>query len=80
MSLLKTFAAAAAATLIGITGATAQQADGSATAPYRVMLVPADGGTEDGTRADFKPLFDAVTQSTGLHFDIKVGQSYGNVI
>ena len=80
MSLLKTFVAAAAATVIGITGALAQQADGTAAKPYRVMLVPADGGTEDGTKADFKPLFDAVTQATGLHFDIKVGQTYGTVI
>ncbi len=80
MSLLKTFVAAAAAVVMASTGLAAQQADGSAAAPYRVMLVPADGGTEDGTKADFKPLFDAVTQSTGLHFDIKVGQSYANVI
>jgi len=54
MSLLKTFVVAAAATAISITAAFAQQADGSAANPYRVMLVPADGGTEDGTRADFK--------------------------
>ncbi|GAB4276504.1 MAG: hypothetical protein Kow0013_30200 [Pararhodobacter sp.] len=80
MSLLKTFVAAAAATLITITGAAAQQADGSAANPYRVMLVPADGGTEDGTKADFKPVFDAVTQTTGIHFDIKVGQTYATVI
>jgi len=80
MSLLKTFVAAAAATLISITGAVAQQADGSAGNPYRVMLVPADGGTEDGTKADFQPVFDAVTQTTGIHFDIKVGQTYATVI
>ncbi|WP_150288232.1 phosphate/phosphite/phosphonate ABC transporter substrate-binding protein [Rhabdaerophilum calidifontis] len=80
MSILKTFVVATAATFIVITGALAQQADGTAANPYRVMLVPADGGTEDGTKADFKPVFDAVTQTTGLHFDIKVGQSYGNVI
>ncbi|MFN4194111.1 MAG: phosphate/phosphite/phosphonate ABC transporter substrate-binding protein [Tabrizicola sp.] len=80
MSALKTLVVAVAATVISITSAVAQQADGTAANPYRVMLVPADGGTEDGTKADFKPLFDAVTQSTGLHFDIKVGQSYGNVI
>lgn len=80
MSLLKSLAAVAAAALISITGAVAQQADGSAANPYRVMLVPADGGTEDGTKADFKPLFDAVTQATGLHFNIRVGQSYANVI
>jgi phosphonate transport system substrate-binding protein len=80
MSLLKTFVVATAATVISITGALAQQADGTAGNPYRVMLVPADGGTEDGTRADFKPVFDAVTQTTGIHFDIKVGQTYATVI
>jgi phosphonate transport system substrate-binding protein len=78
--MLKTFAAAAAATVMSITGAVAQQADGSADAPYRVMLVPADGGTADGTIADFTPVFNAVTESTGLNFDINVGQSYGAVI
>lgn len=80
MSLLKTLVVATAATAISISAAFAQQADGSAANPYRVMLVPADGGTEDGTKADFKPLFDAVTQATGLHFDIKVGQTYATVI
>jgi phosphonate transport system substrate-binding protein len=44
------------------------------------MLVPADGGTEDGTKADFLPVFNAVTRTTGLNFDIKVGQSYGAVM
>ena len=52
---------------------------GSKEQPLRVMLVPADGGTEDGTLADFRPLFSALTQSTGLHFDMKVGQSYSAV-
>ncbi|MGC9420322.1 MAG: phosphate/phosphite/phosphonate ABC transporter substrate-binding protein [Rhodovulum sp.] len=80
MSMLKTFAAAAAATVISITAVAAQQADGSADAPYRVMLVPADGGTADGTIADFTPVFNAVTEATGLNFDINVGQSYGAVI
>jgi phosphonate transport system substrate-binding protein len=80
MSLLKTIVAAATATLVSIMPVVAQQADGSAAKPYRVMLVPADGGTEDGTKADFKPLFDAVTAATGIHFDIKVGQTYAAVI
>jgi phosphonate transport system substrate-binding protein len=80
MSLLKTLAVATAAVAMTITAAVAQQADGSATNPYRVMLIPADGGTEDGTKADFKPVFDAVTASTGIHFDIKVGQTYAAVI
>lgn len=46
----------------------------------RVMLVPADGGTESGTRADFAPLFNAVSRETGLRFDVRVGQSYAAVI
>jgi phosphonate transport system substrate-binding protein len=54
--------------------------DGSKEHPLRVMLVPADGGTEDGTKADFAPIFNAVARTTGLNFDIKVGQSYGAVM
>ena len=73
-------------TLIGTTLAMAIPAnaasthDGSKAHPLRVMLIPADGGTEDGTKADFTPIFNAVTRSTGLNFDIKVGQSYGAVM
>jgi len=58
----------------------AAQNDGTATKPLRVILVPADGGTEDGTKKDFQPIFSAIEQSTGLKFDIKVGQSYGSVV
>ncbi|MDP2326415.1 MAG: phosphate/phosphite/phosphonate ABC transporter substrate-binding protein [Gammaproteobacteria bacterium] len=49
-------------------------------AALRVLLIPADGGTEDGTKADFKPLFDALTRATGLEFEVRVGQSYSAVI
>jgi phosphonate transport system substrate-binding protein len=45
-----------------------------------VMLIPADGGTEDGTKSDFLPLFNAITKTQGLHFDVRVGQSYGAVV
>ena len=58
----------------------AAQAIGSAEKPLRVMLIPADGGTEDGTKADFLPLFNAITRSSGLHFEVKTGQSYSSVI
>jgi phosphonate transport system substrate-binding protein len=62
-------------------GAFAQaQHDGSTGKPLRVVLIPADGGTEDGTRKDFQPIFSAISQSTGLKFDIKVGQSYSAVV
>ncbi|WP_275230588.1 phosphate/phosphite/phosphonate ABC transporter substrate-binding protein [Novosphingobium album (ex Liu et al. 2023)] len=46
----------------------------------RVILIPADGGTEDGTKADYQPIFGAVSRMTGLDFDIKVGQSYAAVV
>lgn len=45
-----------------------------------VMLVPSDGGTEDGTREDWQPLFDALSFHTGYRFDIRVGQSYSAVV
>ncbi|MBE0486907.1 phosphate/phosphite/phosphonate ABC transporter substrate-binding protein [Marinobacter sp.] len=54
--------------------------DGSADRPLRVVLVPADGGTEDGTRKDFQPIFNAVAGATGLNFNLRVGQSYGAVV
>lgn len=45
-----------------------------------VILIPADGGTEDGTKADYQPVFAAVSRMSGLSFDIKVGQSYAAVV
>ena len=48
--------------------------------PLRVLILPVDGGTADGTLADYKPSFDAVTRFSGLRFDVKVGQTYAAVI
>lgn len=83
----KAFVRTALTLAIGLAGAVfattalAQaQHDGSAGKPLRVILVPADGGTEDGTKKDFQPIFGAIGQTTGLSFDIKVGQSYSAVI
>lgn len=45
-----------------------------------VLLIPADGGTESGTLADYQPLFNAVGTATGLRFELKVAQSYGAVV
>lgn len=53
---------------------------GTAQNPIRVVLIPADGGTEDGTRADFQPVFNAITRTSGLHFTLRVGQSYNAVV
>jgi len=48
--------------------------------PITVMLVPTDGGTADGTIADFSPIFNAINRSKGLDFEIRVGQSYSSVV
>lgn len=81
MKLKKLFSAMAAALVISSAlPAVAAQNDGSAEKPLRVVLIPADGGTEDGTKKDFQPIFDAISQHTGLKFDIKVGQSYNAVV
>lgn len=48
--------------------------------PLNVILIPADGGTEAGTKADYQPLFNAISRMSGLRFDIRVGQSYGAVV
>lgn len=45
-----------------------------------VILIPADGGTEAGTKADYQPLFNAISRTSGLRFEIRVGQSYGAVV
>ncbi len=60
----------------GSTGA----AQGPAGPVLQVILIPADGGTEDGTRADFQPLFDAIGQSSSIKFTIRVAQSYNAVV
>ncbi len=78
ISMLSTSALAASFAAPGLLYAAPN--DGSAAKPLRVVLIPADGGTEDGTKKDFQPVFDAISQHTGLKFDIKVGQSYGAVV
>lgn len=75
------FSALALVSLLTPAAAQAQSlADGTQDRPLRVLLIPADGGTESGTKADYLPIFNAITRSTGLHFDLTVGQSYGAVV
>lgn len=81
MKLLLSLVAAVALTAASLAPAAAQTvADGSPARPLRVLLIPADGGTETGTKADYAPVFNAITRTTGLQFDLKVGQSYGAVV
>lgn len=65
--------------LLAATGPALAQYAG-ARAPLRVVLIPADGGTEDGTLRDYRPIFNAVARQTGLRFDLRVGQSYNAVV
>jgi len=53
---------------------------GIADRPLRVLILPVDGGTADGTLADYQPSFQAVERSSDLRFDVKVGQSYAAVV
>jgi phosphonate transport system substrate-binding protein len=55
-------------------------ADGSKDDPFNVLLVPADGGTEEGTISDFRPIFNAISIATNYSFNIIVGQSYSAVV
>lgn len=54
--------------------------DGTAQRPLRVMLIPADGGTEEGTIADFEPVFAAIQRQYGIHFELRVAQAYNAVV
>lgn len=79
--LLSTMTAALMAASILTPGVSfAAQNDGSEAKPLRVILIPADGGTEDGTKKDFQPIFNAISKFYNIKFDIKVGQSYGAVV
>lgn len=76
----RTFAwALAMLALVGLAGCSTQENESGAV-PLQVLLIPADGGTESGTLADFRPIFEAVGKTAGLEFDLKVAQSYGAVV
>ena len=77
MYIVKVLAIVIAATHTTIAMASEKGTSGN---PLVVMLVPTDGGTADGTIADFSPIFNAVNRSTGLEFIIRVGQSYSSVV
>ena len=57
----------------------ANVADGSKEHPLRVLMVPADTGTDDITK-DYAPVFNGITKHYGIHFDIKAGSSYSAVV
>ncbi|ABM05372.1 ABC phosphonate transporter periplasmic phosphonate-binding protein [Psychromonas ingrahamii 37] len=53
--------------------------DGSQENPLRVLMIPADTGTNDITK-DYGPVFRGITENYGIHFDIKAGASYAAVV
>ena len=53
--------------------------NGSKEHPLRVLMVPADTGTDDITK-DYGPVFNGITKHYGIHFDIKAGSSYAAVV
>ena len=62
------------------TGALAQEMpDGSANEPVRVIMVPAEIGSRD-TLSDYRPVFNAITEEYGIHFDLKLGDSYAAAV
>jgi len=53
--------------------------DGSKEHPLRVLMIPADTGSNDITQ-DYKPVFNGITKNYGIYFDIKAGNSYSAVV
>ena len=77
---LFTILAAAAAVAVPLSFANAQGLpDGSADNPVRVIMVPAEIGSRD-TLSDYRPVFNAITKEYGVHFDLKLGDSYAAAV
>jgi phosphonate transport system substrate-binding protein len=79
MKLSKLFAVGMAAAMLTGTAMAAQLPDGSKENPLRVLMVPADTGSNDIT-ADYAPVFNGITKHYGIHFDLRAGASYAAVV
>lgn len=53
--------------------------DGSKSKPLVVMLVPSETGSRS-VMEDYAPLFDAITRTHDIYFDMKMGDSYNAVV
>jgi len=78
MNIKTLIAAGLAATMLTGT-ASAALPDGSKENPLRVLMVPADTGSNDIT-LDYQPVFNGITKNYGIHFDVKAGNSYSAVV
>jgi phosphonate transport system substrate-binding protein len=79
MKLIKLVTAGIAAAMLSGTLLAANLPDGSKAHPLRVLMVPADTGTNDIT-ADYAPVFNGITEHYGIHFDLRAGASYAAVV
>ena len=79
MKLKSLIAVVTAATMLSGPALAAKLPDGSKEHPLRVLMIPADTGSNDSTQ-DYKPVFNGITRHYGLYFDIKVGSSYAAVV
>lgn len=79
MTIKSVIAAGIAATVLTGTAFAANIPDGSKEHPLRVLMVPADTGSDDVTQ-DYAPVFNGITKSYGIYFDIKAGSSYAAVV
>ena len=79
MKLRKLLAAAIAAAMLSAPVYAAKLPDGSKDNPLRVMMIPADTGT-DNILDDYTPVFNGITKHYGIHFDLRVGESYAAVV
>ena len=79
MKLTKLVTAGIAAVMLTSTAFAANLPDGSKDNPLRVLMIPADTGTNDIT-ADYAPVFKGITEHYGIHFKLSAGASYAAVV
>ena len=79
MKIIQLFFAIIAGLYLASPSFAADLPDGSKERPLRVLMIPADTGTNDIV-ADYAPVFKGITQHYGIHFDLRVGASYAAVV
>jgi phosphonate transport system substrate-binding protein len=79
MKITKLFMAALAALNFTTAALAADLPDGSKEQPLRVLMIPADTGTNDIV-ADYAPVFNGITEHYGIHFELRAGASYAAVV
>jgi phosphonate transport system substrate-binding protein len=79
MKFKKLISAGIAAAMISTPLFAANLPDGSKQHPLRVMMIPADTGTNDIVQ-DYAPVFNGITEHYGIHFKLSAGESYAAVV